>query len=274
MLWPGKGVDVFFLLTRLYRNRRRLAVAVALSMLAGFLMYARHPGMAHGLPVAWTTAALYGAFVGAAGLLVCLCLPAIRFTIEIFALSRLIFAAAVCAFPGPGLAAAADPLLNATAIVAGGAILAALFFSGLSDRLWTPRPGVQTFRVTTRLDTRSVWRSLLATPPDLNALAYSPRVPGPARSLHRALGQTPGFGALSPGEAAFEGEAISTDGNRRIRVEDLGPVRRVTVTVRHAALPWHARMAMWLDDAEARACDFALRQPPYTGGMSPSARMA
>jgi hypothetical protein len=265
---------MFFILTRLYRNRRRLAVAVALSMLAGFLMYARHPGTAHGLPVAWTTAALYAGFVGAAGLLVCLFLPAIRFTIEVFALSRLIFAAGVCAFPGVGFAIATDPFLNATVVVSGGIVICMLGYSQLSARIWTVRPGVETIHLTTRIDTVSVWRALLATPPDLAALDYSAKVPGPARCLHDLLGVAPDFGTLDADAAVRAGQAVSADGRRRIMVEDLGDRRRITVTVRRDALPLQARLALWLDDAEARACDVALRQRRYTGSMSPSALMA
>lgn len=104
---------------RVYCERRRLGLIVALAFLAGYILYARAGITLHGVPISLVTGFLYAAIIGPAALATFLFLPALRALTEAVAVSRLGFACFVCAFPEPGFAVLAMPLVNATIVIGG-----------------------------------------------------------------------------------------------------------------------------------------------------------
>ncbi len=110
------------LLQRAYRERRRTLVAAGLAFLAGYIFYMKFNGYIHGMPIPVFTGLFYGFFVGLAALAMGVFLPNLRFTVEVIALSRLLFAIFVWQVPELGQQLLDSPLINAT-IVVGGAYL-------------------------------------------------------------------------------------------------------------------------------------------------------
>ena len=123
------------LVSRVYRDRRRLIFVVALAFLAGFFMYLRADLYLGAWHIAWVTGAIYALVVGLVALVVCLALPRMRFMIEAVAVSRLILSLAILAMPGIGPLVLSDPLVTASVIVLGGmAVSRAMHGRILKDR--------------------------------------------------------------------------------------------------------------------------------------------
>ena len=108
------------LVSRVYRDRRRLIFVVALAFLAGFFMYLRADLYLGAWHIAWVTGAIYALVVGLVALVVCLALPRMRFMIEAVAISRLCLSLVVLAWPGLGELLLSDPLVTAGVVVLGG----------------------------------------------------------------------------------------------------------------------------------------------------------
>ena len=111
------------LVSRVYRDRRRLIFVASLAFLAGFFMYLRADLYLGGWHIAWVTGAIYACVVGLVALCVCLFLPRMRFMIEAVAISRLCLSLAVLAWPGMGALLLSDPFITASVIVLGGILV-------------------------------------------------------------------------------------------------------------------------------------------------------
>jgi len=164
--------------TRLYRERRRLFLVTLTAGLSGFLFYWRLGEFeVNGIPLPLFTAGLYAVFVGLAAALICLLLPRFRFSMELFALSRLTFASLSAVSPTVCGMALGSPFVNAGVVVLGGAAIGAV--------LWRPRPGPSPY---------SPARGATHT---FAKLGYRPDARGPGRLLHDMLADpaAPGTGA-------------------------------------------------------------------------------
>jgi hypothetical protein len=132
-------------LRRIHRERRRLAFVSLMAFLAGYLLYRGIPGQAFGLPVPVFTGLFYAAFVGTAAIATTLLLPRLRFTLEMVAISRVIFAVMVSMFPELLRPVLDDPFQNATTIILGAAAVHWVISSGMMDRFFAARALVMEF---------------------------------------------------------------------------------------------------------------------------------
>lgn len=106
---------------RLYRERRRVAFVTSLAFLAGFVMYSGFEGLAFGLPVPVFTGIVYALFVGVAAVMTSLLVPRLRHTLELVAISRLLFSVLVLYAPELTEPMRSSPLISATIVVGGAA---------------------------------------------------------------------------------------------------------------------------------------------------------
>lgn len=112
-------------------ERLRILFVTTLAFLSGLVLYQGTPGLVLGMPVMVFTGLVYAVFIGLSSTLICLFLPGLIATLEAFALSRLTFVLLVQMFPGFWADIAAQPMLNATAVVIG----AAVYYEALFRRL-------------------------------------------------------------------------------------------------------------------------------------------
>lgn len=120
LLWDYKYL-LNLVALRVFRERRRLAFVAALAFAAGYIMYLRFAGSVLGLPVPVFTGFVYATFVGCAALMTSVLVPRLRFTVELVAVSRLLFSLLVFYAPELTEPMRASPLVSATIVVGGAA---------------------------------------------------------------------------------------------------------------------------------------------------------
>lgn len=127
----------------IHQERRRLLFVVVLSYVAGLIAHLHLDIFVSGWPIAIFFASLQATVVGVFALLVCLLTPSLRFMVEAFAVSRLVFALFVYFFPGIGYPILTEPMLAAVIVILGGSLASRLIhgrfckpqIEGLQDRL-------------------------------------------------------------------------------------------------------------------------------------------
>ena len=221
---------------RIYSERRRLLLVTALAFVAGYIFYMPIDVNVFGMPVPVFTGTLYAVFVGVAALMTCLFLPALRFTIEAIALSRLVFALTVVQFPEIGFKLMASPFANATIVVGGAFVLNRLFYSQWSKRSLMRRNHKTTVVLSSRL----------------NAAVLD-------QAFHRAQdGRTlVELDQLLPGHSGDKNTANQDIAPRiqSVNVVDKGRVRQVTLQLHYPRRAWYSILTCWLDDAYGRLQD-------------------
>lgn len=243
-----------------------MAVLVVLAFPAGYLLYAPYDGISvHGMPVPVYAGLLYAAGISGAGLLTCLVLPAMRFTIEAIAVGRLMLAAFVQLVPAVAVVLPTAPVTQATLIVAAGCIVFRVVHGSVLDGVLRRRSPTSQVRLTSRLDSTTL----------LNA--FRPAARGTTDWVLPLRGMTtPDRGLSRLVEGSVDPETVAsvdmrpTEGYLRIyhrcdkgraplwqeiRVEDRGSYRQVLLTVAHAPMPWHSAATAWLDDSYGRLAD-------------------
>lgn len=115
----------------IYFERRRLTLAGALALLAGFALSAHVDGVAYGLPFPIFTGVLYTVSVVSAAAVTTYMLPNLRWLIDCVAASRLVFAIAIVGFQGQQFAT--SPFTSAVLVVGGAIILQQI--CGVIDRV-------------------------------------------------------------------------------------------------------------------------------------------
>lgn len=119
------------ILNRLYYERRRLALTVSVSFLAGYLLYLPYEVAVFTVPLPIVTGACYAVLVGLSAAGICLLLPRLRYMVEMFALARLAVALAALLVPQLGWLLISSPLANATVMV----MMAVLLDRGARSRI-------------------------------------------------------------------------------------------------------------------------------------------
>ncbi len=104
---------------RLYRARRRAAIAGGLAGLSGTMLYAQIDAFVWSLPFPVFAGLFYAAAITVACLLISALAPGLRHLIELAAIARLTVAMIGFAVPTVGIAIIASPLLSATLVVLG-----------------------------------------------------------------------------------------------------------------------------------------------------------
>jgi hypothetical protein len=111
--------------TALAAQRPRALRVAVLAFLAGLLLYLGRPGQVGGLPVPLFSGLLYAAVVTPTAVATALVLPGLTALSDAVQWARLGFAAAVAAFPALLRPVADQPVLAATLVILGGAVLVA-----------------------------------------------------------------------------------------------------------------------------------------------------
>jgi hypothetical protein len=215
---------------RIYRERRRVAVVSGLATIAGYLFYSHVTDVVAGVPVAVLAALLYGVSFGLAALIVSLLAPNFRFTMEAFAVARLLYAVSAAGIPALGAATVANPFLNAAIVVGGGLLISlAVYGEPASRRFVAPATVVRL-----RVPQGAPAPARLTAPDDvLDRLCYHADGSGPRAHLNRVLSR-----------AAIDRVERDPSDPRNLRIP-AGP------------MPWGIRVAAWLDDTWGRLYDHA-----------------
>ena len=147
-----------------WKERKRLAFVAVLAFLAGFLFYARVDAYVFGVQVGVATGLIYAAVIAPVALIICLFLPRMRFLIEAIAVSRLLVALFVFAFPAIGQELLLQPILMAILVVSLGAVLSRTVLHGkivrFRARTWRTalRPRHHLRRRPVRLQSATDWQ--------------------------------------------------------------------------------------------------------------------
>jgi hypothetical protein len=208
-------------LRRVYRERRRLAFVSLMAFVAGYLLYRGIPGQAFGLPIPIFTGLFYAAFVGTAAVATTLLLPRLRFTLEMVAISRVVFATFVSFFPEILRPVLDNPFQNATTVIVGAAAAHWLVSSGLLDRFFAARAVIMEFDAS---------GNALDGPRSVDAACHNELVTAPGGRRQRLLS--------GPYDVGFTPTADTL---------------RVRVHLHQLPLPTIA--LYWLDDAAGRIAD-------------------
>ena len=234
---------------RLYRERRRLAFVILLAAVSGYLLYCRAPVEIAGLPLGVVTGALYAVAVGGTSLFLCLFMPTLRFALEAFAVSRLIYASLAATFPAFGSVTLNAPLLNATIVVAGGTVLSLLFFSDWFARYARRRECALSGMA--QADPHITNPPRQAREALLRELNYVPGGVGPRAALYRLLH-----------ESHFDHDP------RLPKPDRVGARLPTLIRIRQRNLAVSTLAAAWLDDSVGRFADHAWTQPQRPAMLS------
>lgn len=104
---------------RLYRARRRTAIAGGLAGLSGVMLYAQVDAFVWSLPFPVFAGLFYAVAVAVTCLAISTIVPGLRHLIELAAIARLLVALFGFAVPAVGMAIITSPLLSATLVVLG-----------------------------------------------------------------------------------------------------------------------------------------------------------
>lgn len=215
---------------------------------SGMILYAQLDAMAFGLPFPLFAGILYAGIVGVSSLLICAVVPGLRHMIELVAVSRLLLAIVGLAIPALGIAVITSPLLSATLVVGGAALVRAL----LLGRTSAGRVRVAERRTTITKRTRHSFATLDAM------IAASTHQGTLVTSLRESFRKLPG-GASA--REAVEGLSLED-----VEIRDLGDTREVRLVITRPEMPLHLWISGWIDDAFGLATDRAI--PAFVPGRA------
>ena len=281
---------------RLWRERRRMAFCAAMLFASVYLHLIQHGAGPFGLPVPVVAGAVYVAVAVPALLVVCLVVPAWRFSCEIVAATLLVLAiwGAFDSRVGLDFAMRAKPP-SIWILLVSWMVLTQLYCTGLLDRIRWRRPRFR-YRLRSRLSAQELWDGMVGTPgrsvPQVlggDLLVFEPLEDGaPGRRLVVRMPQ----GATVEEHHVVEvetpprhiryrwrlihaapGQPYAT-GLAEVAVRETGRGRVIEMLRQPDTIPLRLALQVWLDDGLGRLGDQSLAALERPGRPDPGASEA